>query len=88
MVTKDEFYAALRALLLQNAHLQLRVAALQKTLEMKSVISEAWIEAQIAEMKTQDEYLRARAVIDTIKGPGEKSLEDILRSLEIPGPIQ
>lgn len=69
-----------------NYELNLRVVVLQKTLEMKGTMDAGWVEAQMADLRQQDEYRRAKASIESVGDELRKVLEDILRDCE--GPIQ
>lgn len=86
MLTKAEFYSSIRQMLVFHADLQLRVAVLEKTLEMKGVMDSRWVELQIAQLKKEGEYLRAMAAIKALGDEPEKSLDEILRDFR--GPIQ
>jgi len=86
MVTKDEFNLAVRGLLFRVLEHQMRVIALQKAMETRGDIPIGWVETTLREMRSADEYLRVKQVIDNFGNEPEVTLDDILRQFE--GPIQ
>jgi hypothetical protein len=75
MVTTEELYDAMRELMRQQLELQLKVAVLQKTLELQNVIAPHLIDAQVTELKERDEYRHAMSVIESLWRSGDEPVQ-------------